>query len=71
MQLNVKTALLELRPSANYVAASMSTSSRYVSYVPPSTVISDSLDQIMKNHTLVCAELDSVEWALSDPKPQT
>ncbi len=68
MKPNVRTIYLELRPSAKYVAANTSTSSRYVSYAQPSTVISDSLDQIMKNHTLVCAEPGSVEWALSDAK---
>ncbi len=68
MQPNVKTVYLEVRPSAKYVVVNTSTSSKYVSYVQPSTVMSDSLDQIMKNHTVVSAEPESVEWALSDPK---
>jgi hypothetical protein len=66
MKLDMNIVYLESSPSAQPAPVFGSTSSRYVTYTQPSAVISDSLDQIMKNHTLVRADDVSVDWSLSD-----
>lgn len=59
---------LEPSPSAGLSQLYDSSSSRYINFAQPSAVISDSLDQIMKNHTLVQSDDANVEWALCDSR---
>jgi len=67
--MNPETSFIHLEgsPSAELSQHAGSCSARYVSYVQPSALISDSLDQIMKNHTLVrTTDEANVDWALCD-----
>lgn len=41
-------------------------SARYVSFSQGSAVLLESLDQVMKNHTVLHHELPMTDWALSD-----
>ncbi len=66
MKTEFQVVYLEITPSARDPLNSGSFSSRYVSYVQPSALISDSLDQIMKNHTLVRADEPTTNWSICD-----
>lgn len=66
MKTEAEVVYIEAPPSARLVPDSLSSSARYVSYEQPSAVILDSLDQIMKNHTVVRAHSVSVDWVVGD-----
>ena len=66
MKTEFHVVYLDATPSARQTPASSSCSARYVSYAQPSALISDSLDQIMKNHTLVRADEAVTDWAICD-----
>ena len=66
MKTEFHVVYLDATPSARKTPASGSCSARYVSYAQPSTLISDSLDQIMKNHTLVRSDEAVTDWAICD-----
>jgi hypothetical protein len=66
MKTEPEVVYIEASPSARFVSDSLSLSARYVSYEQPSAVILDSLDQIMKNHTVMRANVVSVDWVVGD-----
>jgi hypothetical protein len=66
MKTDAEVVYLEAPPSARFVSAGSSLSARYVSYEQPTAVILDSLDQIMKNHTVVRSNSVCVDWIVGD-----
>lgn len=70
MKTEPEVVYIEAPPSARFVSDSLSLSARYVSYEQPSAVISDSLDQIMKNHTVIHINSVSVDWVVGDSAEQ-
>lgn len=66
MKTEAEVVYLEVPPSACFLSGSPSLSARYVSYEQASAVILDSLDQIMKNHTIVRSNSVSVDWVVGD-----
>ncbi|MEY2151093.1 hypothetical protein AB7849_09260 [Rhodanobacter sp. 115] len=66
MKTEAEVVYIEAPASARFVSDSPSSSARYVSYEQPSAVILDSLDQIMKNHTVMRTNNVSVDWVVGD-----
>lgn len=66
MNTEPEVVYLEVPPSARFLSCGPSRSASYVSYEQPSAVILDSLDQIMKNHTVVRSNSVSVDWVVGD-----
>ncbi len=66
MKTEPEMVYIEAPPSARFVSGSSSLSASYVSYQQPTTVILDSLDQIMKNHTVMRTDNVSVDWVVGD-----
>lgn len=66
MKTEAKEIYLEVPPSAHFLSGGSSLSACYVSYEQPSAVILDSLDQIMKNHTVLRSDSVSVDWVVGD-----
>ena len=70
MKTEPEVVYIDAPPSARFVSDNLSLSARYVSYEQPSAVILDSLDQIMKNHTVIRTDSGSVDWVVGDSAAQ-
>lgn len=70
MKTEPEVVYIDAPPSARFVSDNLSLSARYVSYEQPSAVILDSLDQIMKNHTVIRTDSVNVDWVVGDSAAQ-